>query len=198
MPTQAQIAAKQAATKAAAKGKGLNAAQAAVLAAGGDMDAVLALADEGEVEGELEEDPAKASTEVPEDEPTLTIEAATAKIAELEAAAATAEAAASETLAAMTAKFDTATASLTAAQEESKALAAALTPYVTRMSVALGTEAKTGTHAELLAAHADLKPKFAASFQAGRQSKTAASTTQQSKQTGLSSDILAAASALKL
>ena len=210
MPNQAQIAAKQA----AAKQNGLNKAQAAALQAGAPMEVVLAMS------GDSDEDPdpdaeaeaeaeaaaeaaaaaaaaaqAKAGEVEGEGETGMTLEAAMARISELEAG----ETAAAATLAGVQAELVTAKAELATAQAEAKSMADTLKPYVSTMSVALskGVDVEALSHTELVAKHSELRPAFTAAYKPGRQSKTAASV-EKPEAKAIAPNILAAASNLKL
>ena len=156
----------------------MNAAQLEALKAGASMEEVLALGDTPATDP-VAEDPAKAAD--PAKTATMSIEDARAKIAELEAGAvalteqlttaqtalATAQAGATDT-----------SAKLEAAENQIKAFAAVVTPYVSRMAVAMGLNVATAnlTPAEILAKHDLLATDFKASFKPGGVAKSAAST----------------------
>lgn len=118
---------------------------------------------------------AKGNVEVPT---TPTLESLQAQVTELTTKLGTAEAGAQAKdgeLVAANAKVAELTAAATASDATVNALAAALSPYVSRMSNALGkpVEVKGMAAIALVEAHASLAGEFAKAFPAGRQSKSA-------------------------
>lgn len=197
MPTQAQIAAR----KAAPKANGLTPAQAAALAAGADMEIVMAMADDDEADDEAGDEEAAAvaaaaaAASKTEEAPAMTIEAAMAKIAELEAGATEAAAA----LAGAQAELVTAKAEIEASKAEASALASSLSPYLAKMALNLGQtiDVSALSHTEIVAKHSELKTQFNAAYKPGRQSASAAQA-EKTSESKISVDIMAAASNLKL
>ena len=122
---------------------------------------------------------AAAETAAPaEPEPAPTIEALQAQMAEMQATLQTG----TEQIAKLTAEVaakaqeaDTFKASLVAAEAGNKSLMAALTPYVERMSTALGKPAKLDGMSASAAAemHASIQADFQKAFPAGRRSQPA-------------------------
>lgn len=129
---------------------------------------------------------AAAETAAPaEPEPAPTIEALQAQVAEMQANLQTG----TEQIAKLTAEVaakaqeaDTFKASLVTAEAGNKALMAALTPYVERMSTALGKSAKLDGMSASAAAemHASIQADFQKAFPAGRRSQP---TTHEAKST---------------
>lgn len=129
---------------------------------------------------------AAAETAAPaEPEPAPTIEALQAQMAEMQATLQTG----TEQIAKLTAEVaakaqeaDTFKASLVAAEAGNKSLMAALTPYVERMSTALGKPAKLDGMSASAAAemHASIQADFQKAFPAGRRSQP---TTHEAKST---------------
>lgn len=121
---------------------------------------------------------AAAAPAEPEPEPAPTIEALQTQVAEMQATLQTG----TEQIAKLTAEVaakaqeaDTFKASLVAAEAGNKSLMAALTPYVERMSTALGKPAKLDGMSASAAAemHASIQADFQKAFPAGRRSQPA-------------------------
>lgn len=119
-----------------------------------------------------------ASAAPAEPEPVATVEALQAQMAEMQATLQTG----TEQIAKLTAEVaakaqeaDTFKASLVAAEAGNKSLMAALTPYVERMSTALGKPAKLDGMSASAAAemHASIQADFQKAFPAGRRSQPA-------------------------
>ena len=129
---------------------------------------------------------AVASTSAPaEPEAVPTVEALQAQMAEMQATLQTGTEQISKLTAEVAAKAqeaDTFKASLVAAEAGNKALMAALTPYVERMSTALGKPAKLDGMSASAAAemHASIQADFQKAFPAGRRSQP---TTHEAKST---------------
>ena len=157
---------------------GMNAAQLGALKAGASMEEVLALGDAPAADPTPSQESAKAEDPAA---PTMSIEQAQAKINELEAGAV----ALTEQLTTAQASLATAQAGavdtqakLEASENQVKAYAAVVTPYVAKMAVAMGLNVATAslTPAEVLAKHDLLATDFKASFKPGGVAKSAAST----------------------
>lgn len=164
----------------------LTQAQKDALNAGASMEEVLAMA--GPSEDAADEaaalaaakaaETAASAAQTPTDNVAPTVESLQAQMTELNAKLATAETgvqAKDAELVAANAKLAEVTAKATASDATVNALAAALSPYVSRMSNALSKpiEVKGMAPTALVEAHASLAGEFAKAFPAGRQSKSA-------------------------
>lgn len=182
--------------------------QLAALQAGTPMEEVLAMATDPAEQSEQSEAGAtdatkSAATTAPAntDAPAMTIEAAMAKITELEASATEVAGQLAET----TTKLQTAEAKVgmleagaTASTATITAMTNQLRPYVAQMNVALsaGVDAANLNGEALATAHSDLRSRFQATYKTGKQSKSAPATVTQ--KTDAESKMLASAAAFQL